>query len=246
MWWKKSKKDTERKASQATGGNLENEFKKRSPWVTKFVINGKEFGGDFDALNDKRLEWFFHYFPDASTVLELGSLEGGHTFGLARRPHVRRVLGVEGRESNIHKAQFVQQLLNVDNVEFINANLEKANLASWGQFDAVFCVGLLYHLPNPWDLVEQMARVSKNLFIWTHYADSARADQTVKNGYRGILYREHGMADSLSGMSAKSFWPTFDALTGMLNRYGFTTIHTIEDDRLHPHGPAITLAAVAP
>lgn len=245
MWWKKSKKDDESKASQAAGGNLENEFKKRNPWVTKFVIGGKEFGGDFDALNDKRLEWFFQYFPEASTILELGSLEGGHTFGLAQRPQVKRVLGIEGRQSNIDKAQFVQQLLNVDKVEFINANLEKTNLARWGQFDAIFCVGLLYHLPNPWNLVEQMARVSKNLFIWTHYADSTRADKTV-NGYRGMLYQEHGMADSLSGMSAKSFWPTFEALTEILNRYGFTSGHTIEDDRLHPHGPAITLAAVAP
>jgi SAM-dependent methyltransferase len=245
VWWKKPQKNTEIKASQTIGGILDNEFKKFGPWVTKFVIDGKEYGGDFDALNDKRLEWFFQNFSDTSTILELGSLEGGHTFSLARHPSVKRVLGIEGRESNIHRAQFVQQLLKVDNVEFISANLEKANLVSWGQFDAVFCVGLLYHLPDPLSLIEQISQVSKNLFIWTHYADPAKADKVV-NGYRGLLYQEYGMADSLSGMSAKSFWPTLEALTEMLNRYGFTTINIIEDNPLHPHGPSITLAAKKP
>lgn len=245
MWWQKSKKDIERKASQMVARNLDEEFEKRSPWVTKFIIDGKEFGGDFDALNDKRLEWFFQYFPDASTILELGSLEGGHTIGLSQRPQVKRVLGIEGRESNMHKAQFVQQLLNIDNIEFINANLEKTNLMRWGQFDAVFCAGLLYHLPNPWSLIEQISQVSKNLFIWTHYADPAKADKVV-NGYRGMLYQEGGAVDPLSGMSASSFWPTLGALTEMLKHHGFTAINIIEDDALHPHGPAITLVAIAP
>jgi len=244
MWWQKSKKDIERKASQAVARNLEDEFKKRSPWVTKFVIDGKEYGGDFDALNDKRLERFLQHFSDASTILELGSLEGGHTFALAQHPHIRRVLAIEGRESNMHKAQFVQQLLDVNKVEFMSADLEKTDLTRLGQFDAIFCVGLLYHLPNPWSLIEQMSQVSKNLFIWTHYADPAQADKVV-NGYRGMLYQEGGIVDSLSGMSASSFWPTLEALTQMLNHHGFTAINIIEDNALHPHGPAITLTAIA-
>ena len=140
-------------------------------------------------MNDKRVEWFFQNFPDTSTILELGSLEGRHTFSLARHPSVKRVLGIEGRESNIYRAQFVQQLLKVDNVEFISANLEKTNVACWGQFDAVFCVGLLYHLHDPLSLIEQISQVSKNLFIWTHYADPAKADKVV-NGYPGLLYQE--------------------------------------------------------
>lgn len=45
-----------------------------------------------------------------------------------------------------------------------------------GQFDAVFCSGLLCHLPEPWKLIEQMPRIAPKLFIWTHYPDDATAD----------------------------------------------------------------------
>ncbi len=227
------------------GRSLKGEFDKRKPWVTKFVINGQAYGGDFDAMSDQRLAWFFQDFPEVQTVMELGSLEGGHTFALAQHAGMKRVLGIEGRQYNVDKARFVQEHLGVKNVEFVTANLETTDLASFGQFDAVFCVGLLYHLPNPWDLLHQISYVTSRVFIWTHYADPAKVDQTV-NGYPGWYYREHGMADPLSGMSAKSFWPILNGLKQMLGAYGFTKVHLIQDDLAHPHGPSITLSATKP
>ena len=32
--------------------NLQAEFKKRGPWITRFVVDGQAYGGKFDALND--------------------------------------------------------------------------------------------------------------------------------------------------------------------------------------------------
>ena len=84
-------------------------------------------------MNDDRVSQFFQYFPNASTILELGALEGGHSFALANRPSVQRVLAAEGRSSNIEKAAFVQGLLNTDKVEFLEANLEKFDLSSLGK-----------------------------------------------------------------------------------------------------------------
>jgi SAM-dependent methyltransferase len=217
-------------------------FRERGPWVTKFVIDGVEYGGGFNAMQDTRLEQFFGAFPDAAEIMELGSLEGGHTFGLARRPSVRRVLGIEGRQESVDKAEFVRQALGVTNAEFVTANLEETDLATFGRFDAVFCSGLLYHLPRPWELIEQISRVSPNLFVWTHYVADDEADTEV-HGLRGWYYKEHGLADPLSGMSPDSFWPTLGGLQDMLKEYGYGTIHLIEDDPDHPQGPAITLAA---
>ena len=102
---------------------LKDEFEKRGPWVTKYNVNGKTYGGNYDAQNDKRIEWFFQYFPKIKTIMELGSLEGGHTVALAKHPGVEKVIGIEGRKSNIDKARFVQQVLGVDNAEFIEANI---------------------------------------------------------------------------------------------------------------------------
>ena len=57
--------------------DIAHEFERRKPWVTNFVINEREYGGYFDAMNDGRISQFFQYFPHARTVLELGALEGG-------------------------------------------------------------------------------------------------------------------------------------------------------------------------
>lgn len=219
------------------------EFDRRQPWVTKFTINGAAYGGAFDAMNDARLAQFHEHFPNVKTILELGSLEGGHSFGLARNTNVQRIVALEGRPFNIERAQFVQKLLGVDKVTFVEANLEETDLAAHGQFDAVFCAGLLYHLPEPWKLIAQCARVSPGLFIWTHYAAD---DNTVEvNGYQGKWYQESGLRDPLSGMSKESFWPTLAFLKTMLSQHGYDKVHVIEDDPKHPHGPATTLAATA-
>jgi 2-polyprenyl-3-methyl-5-hydroxy-6-metoxy-1,4-benzoquinol methylase len=42
----------------------------------------------------------------------------------------------------------VQRAFQVADVEFREANLERLDLAEVGRFDAVFCAGLLYHLPG--------------------------------------------------------------------------------------------------
>ncbi len=49
---------------------LKNEFKRRKPWITKFVIDGKEYGGEYDAWNDAQIDTSFQYFPASHTILE--------------------------------------------------------------------------------------------------------------------------------------------------------------------------------
>ncbi len=94
--------------------------------------------------------------PRARRILELGSLEGAHTVQLAARPGVEEVVAIEGRAANIRKAELVTRLLEVRNVRYVEANLETTDLlAQFGRFDAIFCSGLLYHLPEPWKLIEQ-------------------------------------------------------------------------------------------
>lgn len=221
--------------------NLTEEFAKREPWYTKFEIAGSSYGGDYDAMNDPRLAAFEKYFPEARTILELGSLEGGHSFGLARMPNVEKVTAIEVRPANIERARFVGQTLGVENVEFIEADLEKTDLASFGKFDAVFCSGLLYHLPEPWKLIEQIARVSPNLFLWTHISGEIEGKKKV-NGFRGKYYKEHGWLDSLSGASKNSFWLTLGSLIHLLTANGYRQVHIIEN-YTHANGQAVLLAA---
>lgn len=213
------------------------EFAARGPWVTRFVIDGRSYGGSV-AFDDPRVEWFFERFPEGGRVLELGSLEGGHTFQLAARS--ARVTAIEGRPQNVERARFVQGVLGVENVEFVEADLEQTPLRTFGRFDAVFCSGLLYHLPRPWELIAQLGEVAPGVFLWTHYAKTAK---TTADGVAGIWYSEHGRKDPLSGLSRRSFWPTLPELRRLLAEAGLARIELVRDEPDHDHGPTVTLTA---
>jgi SAM-dependent methyltransferase len=229
-------------ATEAKSIDFSEEFKRRGPWVTKFVIDGKDYGGSYDARADNRINQFFEAFPNARTILELGSLEGGHSFALASRPSVRRVVAIEGRPTNVAKARFVQRILNFPDVEFITANLEHYNLSLLGDFDVVFCVGVLYHLPRPWELLGGICKVSRNLFLWTHYAPEDKVNEKFGT-LVGMRHGEGGLTDPLSGLSAFSFWPTLNSLLRMIDENGFKNVRIIENTLNHPNGPCVTLTA---
>ena len=222
--------------------DLISEFARLAPWVFQFRIDGADYGGSISATGDPRVDQFFRFAPEAATILELGSLEGAHTFILAQRPGVKRVLALEGRELNLRKARFVQELLHVTNAEFEQANLENADLTAFGKFDAVFCSGLIYHLPEPWKLISQFPALAPNLFIWTHYA--AEADtEIVSDGLRGKIHPEGGAADPLSGMSATATWLTLGSLITTLTKSGYASVQVIDNNLTHPNGPAVTIGA---
>ncbi|MEY2548264.1 MAG: hypothetical protein QOD64_846 [Verrucomicrobiota bacterium] len=222
--------------------NLADEFAKLGPWIYQFQIDGQTYGGGISAAGDIRLERFFRFAPDPATILELGSLEGAHTFLLAQHPGVKRVLALEGREANLRKARFLQGLLRVPNVEFAQANLEEADLAAFGKFEAVFCCGLLYHLPEPWKLLAQLPEVAPLLFIWTQYAADNEA-RDIGNGLRGKTHIEGGANEPLSGMSPTATWLTLDSLCDLLRASGYKAVELIHDDPAHANGPAVTIGA---
>ena len=218
-------------------------FERRGPWVSQFTVDGVEYGGETPFDDDVRLDEFHAAFPEARRILELGCLEGGHTMELARTPGVR-ITAVEGRRANLERARWISRLLGVRGVTFVEADLEERPPSSFGQFDVVFCVGLLYHLPRPWRLVDDLRAAAPGVFMWPHYAAEDEAIDEV-DGSPGRCYEEFGIEDPLSGLSPKSFWPTLDALVQRLLATGYGRVDIIRDEPDNPHGPTITLAAHA-
>lgn len=222
--------------------DLTEQFATLGPWIYQFRIGGHDYGGGISAVGDERLERFFRYGPQAETILELGALEGAHTFIMAQRPGIKRVVALEGREANLRKARFVQELLQIPNVELAQANLEHADLRGFGNFDAIFCCGLLYHLPEPWKLIEQCPSIAPLLFLWTQYAAENEAHD-LGNGWRGKTHIEGGPDEPLSGMSATATWLTLDSLRALLVASGYGSVDVIYDDPSHANGPAVTIGA---
>lgn len=220
---------------------LRAEFEKLAPWIFQFRIDGADYGGHVSAIGDVRIGEFHAFASEAETILELGALEGAHTFMLAQHPRVQRVLALEGRAANIRKAEFLRDVFKVSNVEFAQANLETDPLEV-GRFDAVFCSGLIYHLPEPWTLLERLPRIAPKLFLWTMYSEDASADLVV-DGYRGRRVNEGGADEPLSGLSSYSLWITLGSLIEALTRSGYRRVEIIRNDLKHPAGYAITLGA---
>lgn len=216
-------------------------FARRGPWFTRFSIDGVDYGGETSFADEYRIRDFERTFPDTDHILELGSLEGGHTFELIKRPG-RSVVAVEGRADNVERARYARRCLRATEVRFVHANLETTPLRRFGRFDVVYCSGLLYHLPDPAALLDQFAAVAPATFVATHYARDDEVD-AVLHGMPGRWYSELGLGDPLSGMSARSFWPARDALLDRIRSAGFVRVEVLHDAPEHPNGAHISLAA---
>jgi len=69
------------KITNLSAVNLVTEFAQRGPWITSM---GGRAAAIIESLVIDMSNSFLERFPKARTILELGSLEGGHAFTLAR------------------------------------------------------------------------------------------------------------------------------------------------------------------
>lgn len=100
-------------------------------------------------------------------VADVGCLEGGYAVEFARMGF--QVLGIEVRELNIAACNYVKSKVDLPHLEFVRDNA--LNIAEYGEFDAVFCCGLLYHLDRPKQYLETLSAVTKKLLILqTHFS----------------------------------------------------------------------------
>ncbi|WP_156946826.1 class I SAM-dependent methyltransferase, partial [Ectothiorhodospira haloalkaliphila] len=91
------------------------------------------------------LETAFPGKKDHLRIADVGCLEGGYAVEFARMGF--QVLGIEVRQSNIDACNYVKSKVNLPNLMFVKNNAW--NIAEYGEFDAIFCCGLLYHIDNP-------------------------------------------------------------------------------------------------
>lgn len=96
------------------------------------------------------------------TVLDAGCNAGYYSF-VAKRRGAERVLGVELDPRYVRQAQYLSNLLGLD-VQFINDDAHKVD-ASLGTFDIVICTGLMYHIPDPTNVLSKLAAVCTDTIL---------------------------------------------------------------------------------
>ena len=185
-------------------------------------------------------------------IVDLGCLEGGYSIEFARQGH--EVVGIDARQLNIDRAVAAKENLGLSNVKFAVHDVK--NLADYGQFDVVFCSGLLYHLDDPKRYLDLLGQVAtRALILNTHYArdvdpvyddgaaDAERVDfslgeLTEHEGLPGRWYPEYSSDDPRSEVEGRlwaafsnerSFWPTKPALLAACRNAGFAAIYEQHD-----------------
>jgi len=77
------------------------------------------------------------------------------------------VWGIDGREMHIEQASLVLSVKDVDPARYrlTTANLFEVDLAEEPPFDIVLCLGLLYHVSKPVELLDAIASVNTDLLL---------------------------------------------------------------------------------
>lgn len=153
----------------------------RDRWVYKIPVDGTTTGTRETFLSrPPGIDLLMQYFPEHEgfLTLELGSHEGEQTFHLDRL--TRAVYSIEGRPANFLKCLIVQNELKLSKTHFAVGDFHLYLTHGVQLWDLCYCVGVLYHVPDPVELLKLIARRSKRLILSTVIYDRDAMDQADK------------------------------------------------------------------
>jgi SAM-dependent methyltransferase len=99
-------------------------------------------------------------------VLDLGC-NAGYWALCAIEAGCEFIVGVDGRQTHIDQARFVFEANDVQRsrYDFVTGNVFDLDLRALGEFDVVLCLGLLYHVSKPMELLEKIAAVNRDILL---------------------------------------------------------------------------------
>ena len=217
--------------------------------------------GHIGLFSDQRVDWFAESCGgfEGKKILELGPLEAGHTFMLARSG-AASVLSIESNQRAYLKCLIVQQALKFP-ADFMLGDFQPFLATTSETFDFVLCSGVLYHLTDPIGFLTNIGRVAKSVGIWTHYYDRdviegtdylkpkfAPTSKPLKTAHRTLQLFEQSYLQALDwngfcgGPKITSYWLTKHDILAHLQDQGFA-VKIGDDDTAHPHGPCMLIYA---
>ncbi len=232
-------------------------------WISKLPASlGNVRSGDIDLFDDERVTWALESLGgvDGADVLELGPMEGGHTWML-HEAGAASITAVEANTRLFLKCLIVRDLLETDRARFLCGNFVEYLRATDRTFDVCWASGVLYHMQDPVELIALISKRSRRLFLWTHYFDDEHITRKIRQrrfdearvvqteGFEHRVYRyKYGIAlrfrDFIGGTAPTSSWLPREDLIGALEHFGWTDIKIGFDTKDHSHGPALALTAV--
>ncbi len=235
----------------------------KDQWSSKLPeIDGSEVkSGGAGLFDDARIKMMHEQFPlDGKNVLELGPLEGAHTY-MIEHFNAADIVAVESNSNAYLKCLIVKELYHLVHTSFLFGDateyMERCNRS----FDICLASGILYHSQAPGKFIETISKISERVFIWTHFYDldaikktpdvlkkfNGKSTETTLGFSYEINRYEYGEALNWEGFcgGSASFtsWITKPSMLEILDRCGYKKINILFEDYKHPNGPNICLFA---
>ena len=232
-------------------------------WTSKFpdVLNLKVTPGNIPLFEDVRITWALGVFGSITNwqILELGSLEGAHSYMLQNAG--AKITAVESNSRAYLKSLCTQKLLKLDHVDFQLGDFMTLLRETTRKYDMVLASGVLYHMEEPIELIKNIAKVTNNVYFWTHHFDETiirgRSDLTGRFSpvssfvYDGETY-EYSTQSYQAAMDWQGFlggpmpiskWLTRASIIKALNKYGFTKLDYSFEQPDNHNGPSFAVCA---
>ena len=222
--------------------------------------------GSTPLFDDPRISWAHHHLIAMGLengfagrdVLELGPLEGAHSY-LIDRLGAKSVTAVEANARAYLKCLIAKETFGMPHTRFLLGDCLEFLRTNDRHFDVGVACGILYHLTNPVELLELLARRCDAIFLWTVFYDpefvaknpvpGAKFSDAVPMEHGGFKHTVHRFNSGPSldwkgfcgGGDVFSYWMEKTEILGALQHFGFTSFRTEE----HPnvHGSALMVAA---
>ena len=193
-------------------------------------------------------------------VLELGPLEGGHSYML-EQAGAAEVLAVEANVRSFLKCLCIKEIFGLSKAHFVLGDCMAFMEQNPGGWDMVFASGILYHMKEPARCLSLLPRMAPRVFLWTHYFDEhviratpglahkfGSLEEGAVGGYRYQFveqsYKEAlGWQGFCGGAAETSLWLTRSSILGLLEHLGYRTIEVSFETPDHPNGPAFGVYA---
>ena len=186
------------------------------PWARKFTRTRQAFTAEFLGLVRKQL--------NLVSALDLGCGVGYFSGFLSNLGF--SVIGIDGRAENLWEAK-----RRYPEINFLVRNVEDQTLPEVGAFDLVLCIGLLYHLENPFRAIRNLhSLTTKVLLIETMCVPGASPTMDLL---------DEGPSEN-QGLDYVAFYPSESCVIKMLYRAGFPFVYRFKqlpDDELYRSSP---------
>ena len=222
--------------------------------------------GATPLFDDPRILWTHDRFSEMGLaggfagrdVAELGPLEGGQTYVMSRLG-AKSIVAIEANARAYLKCLVAKEAFGMPQARFLLGDCMEYLRSTDRNFDIGIACGILYHLTNPVELLELLARRCRALFLWTVFYDPAFVEKNPVPGakfsdvlrleHAGLAYVVHrfnyGRALDWKGFCGGgedfSYWMEKADILAGLRKFGFTDIRFEEEANVH--GSALMLAA---